>query len=69
MVVTHYHGNMENTYGFGDSLNDLEMIKECAHGVVMGNGQQELKQCANYITDDVDKDGIAKALRHYQLSE
>ena len=69
MVVTHYHGNMENTYGFGDSLNDLEMIKECAHGVVMGNGQQELKQYANYITDDVDKDGIAKALRHYQLCE
>lgn len=67
MVVTHYHGNMENTYGFGDSLNDLEMIKECAHGVVMGNGQEELKEYADYITTDVDKDGIRNALLHYRL--
>lgn len=67
MVVTHYHGDMQRTYGFGDSLNDLEMIKECAHGIVMGNGQDELKQYADYITDDVDKDGIANALRHYGL--
>ena len=67
MVVTHYHGHMDNTYGFGDSLNDLEMIKECAHGVVMGNGQDELKECADYITTDVDQDGIKNALEYYGL--
>ncbi len=67
MVVTHYHGDMVNAYGFGDSLNDIEMIKECGHGVVMGNGDDELKKYANYITTDVDKDGIANALKHFGL--
>ena len=67
MVVTHYKGDMADTYGFGDSLNDLEMIKECAHGVVMGNGQDELKKYADHITTDVDDNGIANALRYYGL--
>ena len=67
MVVTHYQGDMANTYGFGDSLNDVEMIRECAHGIVMGNGQEQLKDIADYITTNVDQDGIANALRHYGL--
>ena len=28
----------------------------------MGNGQDEVKKAADYITDDNDHDGIAKAL-------
>ena len=67
MVVTHYHGQMENTYGFGDSMNDLAMIQECRHGIVLGNGQQALKEYADYVTSNVDEDGIANALKHYGL--
>lgn len=67
MVVTHYHGDMKNTYAFGDSMNDYEMIKEVAHGVAMGNGQQEIKDIAEFVTTDIDEDGIANALKHYNL--
>ncbi|MCR5793769.1 MAG: HAD family hydrolase [Solobacterium sp.] len=67
MVATHYLGDMADTYGFGDSLNDLEMIRECGHGIVMGNGQDEVKALAEFVTTDVDKDGVANALRHYGL--
>ena len=69
MVVTHYQGDMADTYGFGDSLNDLEMIKECSHGIVMGNGQDEVKALAEFVTTNVDEDGIANALRHFGLCE
>lgn len=67
MVVTHYHGDMNNSYAFGDSMNDYEMIKEVKHGVVMGNGQQDLKEIAEFVTTDIDEDGIANALKHYNL--
>jgi hydroxymethylpyrimidine pyrophosphatase-like HAD family hydrolase len=33
----------------------------------MGNGQEELKAYADYITTDVDKDGIKNALQHFGL--
>ena len=67
MVVTHFHGDIRNSYGFGDSLNDAEMIRECGHGIVMGNGQDEVKKLAEYVTADVGQDGIEKALKHYGL--
>lgn len=67
MVVTHYHGDMKNSYAFGDSMNDYEMIKEVAHGVAMGNGHPDLKEIAEFVTTDIDEDGIANALKHYNL--
>ena len=33
----------------------------------MGNGNPEAKRAADYVTDDVDKDGIPKALRRFGL--
>lgn len=60
---------MENkeTYAFGDSLNDLEMLEYVETGVAMGNGWDEAKEAADYVTDPVDEDGIEKALKHFNL--
>ncbi|API93744.1 phosphatase [Virgibacillus pantothenticus] len=58
---------VEDTYAFGDGLNDMEMLKEIGTGVAMGNAIADLKQVADYITDDVDKDGLAKGLKHFAL--
>ena len=33
----------------------------------MGSGGDEAKQAADYITDDVDKDGLYKAFKHLNL--
>lgn len=57
----------ENTYAFGDSANDFEMIAYVAHGIAMGNGIQELKDMAEYVTTSVREDGIKKGLLHYAL--
>lgn len=59
--------DLENTYAFGDSLNDLEMIQYVGTGVSMGNGWDELKQVADMITADVSEDGIEKALKKLNL--
>ena len=46
----------------GDSGNDYEMIKKAGIGVAMGNGFDEVKKVANYITDFDYNDGFAKAV-------
>lgn len=57
----------ENTYAFGDSANDLEMIGYVSYGIAMGNGTEDIKQAADYVTDSVERDGIEKGLKHFGL--
>lgn len=57
--------SMAETMAFGDGGNDIEMLKHAGISVAMANGTAELKQCATYVTSDVDHDGIACAVRYY----
>lgn len=57
----------EDTYAFGDSENDLEMLEYVAHGVAMGNAAERAKGAAEYVTKDLEEDGIEHGLRHYGL--
>ena len=52
---------------FGDSENDIEMLKAAGIGVAMDNGTAECKAAADYIAPDCDDDGILKALEHFKL--
>lgn len=52
---------------FGDGDNDREMLAFAGIGVAMGNAEPAVKDAADYVTDSVDDDGIAKALRHFGL--
>ena len=47
---------------FGDSDNDYEMLEKAGCGVCMGNGSEKSKSVADYITDPIDQDGLAKAI-------
>lgn len=58
---------LEDTYAFGDSANDLEMLQFVAHGIAMENGDEEVKAVADFITTGVDEDGIANGLKHFGL--
>ena len=57
----------EETIAFGDAENDLEMIRYAGIGVAMGNGEEAVKSVADYVTADIDDDGIEKALKHFKL--
>jgi hypothetical protein len=54
-------GNPDEVVVFGDGLNDISMFRKPFFSVAMGNAQPELKQLADYITDDNDKGGILHA--------
>lgn len=57
----------ENTYSFGDSTNDLDMLKYTAHSAAMGDGMQQAKDAAEYVTSPLWEDGIYQACKYYDL--
>lgn len=66
-IESYLHITTDEMIAFGDQNNDLEMIRYAGIGVAMGNGSDEVKEAANYTTDDCDKDGILKACKHFKL--
>lgn len=56
-----------DTYALGDSTNDLPMFAAAGHAICMAGGMDQAKAAAEYVTDTVLGDGVAKALRHYGL--
>ena len=66
--ITQYYGiDLSETIAFGDGGNDIDMIKLAGIGIAMGNANEEVKEIADYIADDVDNEGVYKALKHFNL--
>lgn len=51
----------------GDSENDISMLKFAGIGVAMGNATSDVKEVADYITDDNGNGGVGKAIKKYVL--
>ncbi len=66
-VLDKYHWRPEEIMCLGDAANDIEMLTFSGIGVAMGNAKPEVKAYADYVTDDIDNDGWAKALKHYEI--
>ena len=66
-VLEYFNHPIENTIALGDTLNDVEMIKHASIGIAMGNGQQPLKDAADFVTKRIDEDGFAYALEKYGI--
>lgn len=54
----------KDIYTFGDSGNDIEMIKKY-NGVAMGNATNECKKVAKFVTKNVDERGIIYAFVNF----
>lgn len=58
---------IENTYAFGDGINDMCMLQKAGHGIAMGNAIEQTRAAAEYVTDDINSDGVYNGLKHYGL--
>lgn len=56
-----------DTFAVGDSVNDLAMLEYAGVGIAMGNGSPEAKAAADYVTADLQEDGIYRAMLHFGL--
>ena len=68
-LLKYLGASLEDTYAFGDAKVDIPMLEYCKVGVAMNSGGDEIKAMADYVTDDVDKDGLYKAFVHFGLIE
>ena len=61
-VLEYLNLNVQDSYAFGDGLNDLEMIQTVGTGVAMGNAVDELKAVSDLVCDSVHNNGLEKVL-------
>ena len=66
-LLDHLHMSREDTIAFGDAAVDIPMFEYCGTSVCMGSGGEEAKAAADYVTGDVDQDGLADAFRRLGL--
>ncbi len=57
----------KQTIAFGDSANDISMLRCANTSVAMGGGNPILFDMVDYVTSAVMEDGIAKALEYLKL--
>ncbi len=51
----------------GDGLNDISLLEAAGMAVAMGNAFPEVKRVADYITLDVERSGVAAAIKKFLL--
>ena len=67
MIAEKFGVPISDTIGFGDSMNDLEMIQTVGFSVCMANGSEKLQKLSDMVCPSVSEDGLAKAFADLQL--
>ena len=66
-IVEETDGKEYATMAVGDSGNDISMLRAAQVSVCMGNGTNEAKDVADYVTRAIDEDGLYHAFEHFKL--
>ncbi|CAM3615231.1 Cof-type HAD-IIB family hydrolase [Marinicrinis lubricantis] len=67
-LLDHLGMKPEEAAAFGDGLNDLELLESVGTGIAMGNGSDELKARAKYVTKPMHENGIAYAVKEWLMT-
>ena len=57
----------EEIMACGDGDNDIVMLREAGFGVAMANGEEKVKEAADYITLSNEEDGVADVIEKFVL--
>ena len=66
-IINHLNIPHKNTFAIGDSTNDLSMLEYVNNSIAMGNSNPLLFDKVNFVTKNVDDNGIYHALEHYGI--
>lgn len=64
-VLDYFNICRSEAIAFGDGGNDIDMLEYVGLGIAMGNGGEQLKQKANFVTKKASEDGISYALKKF----
>lgn len=66
-LLDYLGADIKDTIAFGDAKVDIPMFECCAYSVAMGSGGPEAKAAADFVTGDVEKDGLYQAFEKLGL--
>jgi Cof subfamily protein (haloacid dehalogenase superfamily) len=66
-LASHLGVSMSEVMGVGDGVNDIPLLSVAGLAVAMDNAPAEVKTVAHYITLDVDRGGLATAIKKFLL--
>ena len=66
-VLSDANIHINNSFAFGDGLNDIEMLQGVGTGIAMGNAHPRLKAVANRIAEPIHQDGLARMVAQLQM--
>lgn len=61
VLAEHLKINLDDVIVFGDSYNDLVMLKNVKNSIAVGNGVDEAKKAASHVCPPINEGGILKA--------
>lgn len=61
--------DVDELMAIGDQENDRSMLEAVGNPVVMGNGKEELKKIAKYVTKSNAESGVAHAINEWVLKD
>ncbi len=67
MMINKLGIDRENTYAFGDSFNDIDMLQYVKYGCAMENSDPEIFELVKYRTKRYDEGGITHGLKMFGL--
>ncbi|GAB6440248.1 Cof-type HAD-IIB family hydrolase [Bacillus luti] len=66
-VLDHLNICKSEAVAFGDGRNDIEMLQYVGLGIAMGNGGEELKTKADFVTKKSSEGSISFALKKFSM--
>ena len=66
-LASHLGISLTEIMAIGDGPNDVSLLSSAGLGIAMGGAPDELKAVADYITLDVDHNGLAAAVNKFLL--
>lgn len=68
-LATYLGVDCNQTFAFGDGLNDLPMLEQAGVGVAMANACEEALKIANWVAPSCDEDGVAAGIAKFCFGE
>jgi Cof subfamily protein (haloacid dehalogenase superfamily) len=66
-LLAYLGADTQDAIGFGDAKVDIPMFECCGYSVAMGNSGPETMEAADYVTADINDDGLYKAFEYLHL--
>ena len=66
-LLDYFHIDPVNSYAFGDSNNDEEMLLASGNSVLIGDQVKHLIDKVTFVSKDAKHDGVTYALKHFHI--